>query len=102
MTTRYSGVSYEVPFTEASVRDCIRSGKDFFRHGTSFRFDLDLTFEDNGGLPITRLGYFMSLCFGYLSLRCEDHCVVESYSPHRFSIRFGFYQNIPSYLKLVL
>uniref|UniRef100_A0A7N2MVQ0 Aminotransferase-like plant mobile domain-containing protein n=1 Tax=Quercus lobata TaxID=97700 RepID=A0A7N2MVQ0_QUELO len=99
MMTRYSGVSYEVPFEEVSARDRIRSGKDFFWHGTSFRSDLDLTFEDNGGLSVLRLGYFMSLCFGYLSLRCEDHCVVESYSPHRFSRRFGFYQNIPSDLK---
>ena len=41
----------------------------------------------------------MSLHFGYLSLRCEDHCVVEPHSPHRFSRRFGFYQNIPGDLK---
>ena len=99
MMTRYSRVSYEAPFDEASARDCIQSGKDFFWHGTSFRSDLDLTFEDNGGLSVPRLGYFMSLRFEYLSLQCEDHCVVLSFSPHRFSRLFRFYQNIPGDLK---
>ena len=99
MMTRYSRASYEAPFDEASARDRIRSSKDFFWHGTLFRLDLDLTFEDNGGLFVPRLGYFMSLHSGYLSLRCEDHCIVESYSPHQFSRRFGFYQNIPGDLK---
>nr|POE91534.1 hypothetical protein CFP56_23726 [Quercus suber] len=56
MMTRYSKVSYEAPFDEVSARDCIRSGKDFFWHGTSFRSDLNLTFEDNGGLSVPRLG----------------------------------------------
>ena len=41
----------------------------------------------------------MSLHSGYLSLRCEDQNIVEAYSPHRFSRRFGFHQNIPSDLK---
>ena len=36
---------------------------------------------------------------GYLSLRCEDQHIVEPYSPHRFSRRFGFHQDIPSDLK---
>ena len=99
MMTRYFGVSYEAPFDKASTRDRIQSGKDFFWHGTSFRSDLDLTFEENGGLSVPRLGYFMSLHSRYLSLQCEDHCVVESYSPHRFSRRFGFYQNILGDLK---
>nr|POF05373.1 hypothetical protein CFP56_41536 [Quercus suber] len=99
MMTRYFGVSYEALLDEVSARDRIWSGKDFFWHGTSFKSDLDLTFEDNGGLSVLRLGYFMSLRSGYLSLRCEDHCVVKSYSPHRFSRRFGFYQNIPGDLK---
>ena len=66
--TRYSGVSYEALFDEVSARDRIQSGKDFFRRGTSFRSDLDLTFEDNGGLSVPRLGYFMSLRPRYLSL----------------------------------
>ena len=34
-----------------------------------------------------------------MSLRCEDQHIVEAYSPHRFSRRFGFYQDIPGDLK---
>ena len=41
----------------------------------------------------------MSLRSGYLSLRCEDQHIVEAYSLHRFSQRFGFHQDIPSDLK---
>ena len=41
----------------------------------------------------------MSLRLGYLSLRCEDQHIVEAYSPHRFSRRFGFHQDIQSDLK---
>ena len=62
MMTRYSRVSYEAPFDKVSARDRIRFGRDFFWHGTSFRSDLDLTFEDNGRLSVPRLGYFMSPC----------------------------------------
>ena len=41
----------------------------------------------------------MTLRSGYLSLRCEDQHIVEAYSLHRFSWRFGFHQDIPSDLK---
>nr|POE55252.1 hypothetical protein CFP56_02249 [Quercus suber] len=41
----------------------------------------------------------MSLRSGYLLLRCEDQHTIEAYSPHRFSRRFGFHQDIPSDLK---
>ncbi|KAL3524576.1 hypothetical protein ACH5RR_012948 [Cinchona calisaya] len=39
--------------------------------------------------------YFMSLLSSYLSLQCEDLCVVEIYSLHRFTRQFGFCQYLP-------
>ncbi|MCE5166819.1 hypothetical protein HAX54_027485, partial [Datura stramonium] len=39
--------------------------------------------------------YFMSIRFGYLSLRNGNSTIIKSYSPHRFSRQFGFYQRIP-------
>ncbi|KAM1264728.1 hypothetical protein ACFX2J_034502 [Malus domestica] len=41
----------------------------------------------------------MSLRSGFVSLRQEDRCIVQPYSPHRFSRQFGFVQNLPGKLK---
>ena len=96
---KYSRVGFVAIFDELSTRESVQSGKNFFWHGTAFKTEYDLTFIDNESLSLSKLSYIISLHSGYLSLRCEDYHIVESYSPHRFSRRFGFYQDIPSDLK---
>ncbi|KAL2925903.1 Neurobeachin-like protein 2 [Bienertia sinuspersici] len=39
----------------------------------------------------------MRSCF--LTLRHDNNCIVEPYSPHRFSRQFGFYQDVAGELK---
>ena len=97
--TKYSGVGYASPFNEFSARKHIRIAINFLWHRTAFKKSYDHTFIDNDHLSIQKFEYFMSLRSGYLSLRCEDQHIVETYSPHRFSRRFGFHQDIPSDLK---
>ncbi|MCD7459579.1 hypothetical protein HAX54_041348 [Datura stramonium] len=53
--------------------------------------------DSNDALDL-ELNYFMSIHFGYLSLRNGNSIIIEPYSPHRFSRQFGFYQRIPSSL----
>ena len=97
--TKYSGVGYVSPFNEFSARKHIRTATNFLWHWIAFKKSYDQTFINNDHLSIQKFDYFMSRCSGYLSLRCEDQHIVEAYSPHRFSRRFGFHQDIPSDLK---
>ena len=97
--TKYFGVGYVTPFSEFSTRKHIRIATDFLWHGIAFKKSYDQTFIDNDHLSIHKFDYFMNLCLGYLSLRCEDQHIVEAYSPHRFNQHFGFQQDIPNDLK---
>jgi hypothetical protein len=99
LMVKYSGVGSAAVFDELSAREHIQSGKNFIWHGTTFKTKYDKTFIDNESLSLLKLSYLISLRSGYLSLQCEDYHIVESYSPHRFSRRFGFYQEIPGDLK---
>nr|POF06367.1 hypothetical protein CFP56_59430 [Quercus suber] len=99
LMTKYSGVGYAFPFSEFSAQKHIRAATDFLWHRTTFKKSYDQIFIDNDHLSIQKFDYFMSLRSGYLSLRCEDQHTIEAYSPHRFSRRFGFHQDIPSDLK---
>ncbi|CAN6712575.1 unnamed protein product [Malus baccata var. baccata] len=54
---------------------------------------------DNSHLRSSDLSYLISLRSGFVSLRQEDRCIVQPYSPHRFSRQFGFVQNLPGKLK---
>ena len=99
LMVKYSRVGSTAAFDELSAREHVRSSKNFIWHGTAFKTKYDQTFIDNESLSLLKLSYLISLRSGYLSLRCEDYHTVESYSPHRFSRRFGFYQGIPGDLK---
>uniref|UniRef100_A0A7N2RBY1 Aminotransferase-like plant mobile domain-containing protein n=2 Tax=Quercus lobata TaxID=97700 RepID=A0A7N2RBY1_QUELO len=99
LMTKYSSVGYASPFNEFSARKHIRNATNFLWHRTAFKKNYNQTFIDNDRLSIQKFDYFMSLRSGYLSLRCEDQHIVEPYSPHRFSRRFGFHQDIPGDLK---
>ncbi|PHT95640.1 hypothetical protein T459_03522 [Capsicum annuum] len=45
----------------------------------------ELFIADNGELSSSWNDYFISLRSRYVTLRCDDHFVMEPYSPHRFS-----------------
>ena len=99
LIVKYSRVSCAAVFDELSTCERVRLGKKLFWHGTAFKMEYDHTFIDNEDLSISKLFYFIILRSRYLSLRCKDYHIVQSYSPHRFSRRFGFYQDIPGDLK---
>ncbi|MCE3216021.1 hypothetical protein HAX54_004480, partial [Datura stramonium] len=49
---------------------------------------------DDNDAPELELNYFASIRFGYLPLRNGNSIIIDTYSPHRFSRQFGFYQRI--------
>nr|POE66541.1 hypothetical protein CFP56_18798 [Quercus suber] len=57
------------------------------------------TFEDSGNLSRTSLAHFISIRSSYLSMRQNDHFIIERYSPCRFSRQFGLCQSIVGGIK---
>ncbi|KAK7852187.1 hypothetical protein CFP56_039838 [Quercus suber] len=57
------------------------------------------TFEDSGKLSRTSLAHFISIRSSYLSMRQNDHFIIEPYSPCRFSRQFGLCQSIVGGIK---
>lgn len=57
------------------------------------------TFEDNGNLCRTSLAHFISIRSSYLSMRQNDHIIIESYSPCQFSCQFGLFHSIVGGIK---
>nr|POE44581.1 hypothetical protein CFP56_77948 [Quercus suber] len=57
------------------------------------------TFEDSGNLSRTSLAHFISIRSFYLSMRQNDHFIIEPYSPCRFSRQFGLCQSIVGGIK---
>ncbi|MCE3051006.1 hypothetical protein HAX54_048736 [Datura stramonium] len=51
-------------------------------------------YVDNDGAQDLESNYFMSIHFGYISLRNGNSTIIEPYSTHQFSRQFGFYQKI--------
>ncbi|KAL2906870.1 NADH-ubiquinone oxidoreductase chain 5 [Bienertia sinuspersici] len=45
------------------------------------------------------IDFFLSVRSCLLTLRYDNNCIAEPYSPHRFSRQFGFYQDVPGKLK---
>ncbi|KAL2906432.1 Serine/threonine-protein phosphatase 7 long form-like protein [Bienertia sinuspersici] len=43
--------------------------------------------------------FFLSMRSCFLTLRYDNNCIAEPYSPHRFSRQFGFHQYVPGELK---
>lgn len=55
----------------------------------------ELFIADNRELSSSWNDYFISFRSSYVTLRCDDHFVMEPYSPHRFNRQFGFVQDLP-------
>ncbi|KAL2925185.1 Pentafunctional AROM polypeptide [Bienertia sinuspersici] len=45
------------------------------------------------------IDFLLSVRSCFLTLRYDNNCIAEPYSPHGFSRQFGFYQDIPGKLK---
>ncbi|KAL0291230.1 UNVERIFIED_CONTAM: hypothetical protein Sangu_2541300 [Sesamum angustifolium] len=57
--------------------------------------DKDFSFVYDGRAKVLVEAYLMAIFPNYLSLRQGDRFAIESYSPHRFSREFGFFQEVP-------
>ncbi|KAL0394557.1 UNVERIFIED_CONTAM: hypothetical protein Slati_4421900 [Sesamum latifolium] len=60
--------------------------------------DKDFSFVDDGRGKEFEEAYFMAIHSNYLPLRQGDHFDVETYSPHRFGLQFGFFREVPGIL----
>ncbi|KAL2932553.1 EH domain-containing and endocytosis protein 1, partial [Bienertia sinuspersici] len=56
-------------------------------------------YVDNSMQSQQVIDFLLSVRSCFLTLRYENNCIAEPYSPHRFSRQFGFYQDIPGKLK---
>ena len=99
LMTKYSGglsaKSFNYLQAQALFRNCEGLRMDCLARVVSVRRGI----MDDSHLCFPDLSYLISLRSGYVSLRQEDRCIVQSYSPHRFSRQFGFVQNVPGKLK---
>lgn len=95
----YSGKGGARFFDKSDARKCIHRGENVDWTSTALDKTYTYFYVDNDNAPELELRYFMSIRFNYLPLRCKNSFIIESYSPHRFSRQFGFYQNISSIMK---
>ena len=56
--------------------------------------------NDYGTPGYWKLSYLIAVHSGYLPLHCAATCYVMTYSPRQFNRQFGFWQELPSALKL--
>ncbi|CAN6581611.1 unnamed protein product [Malus baccata var. baccata] len=99
LMTKYSGV-----FSAKSLYD--QQAQALFRSCEGLKMDRVARFGtvrrdiiDDSHIHFSDLSYLISLRSGYVSLRQEDRCIIQPYSPHRFSRQFGFVQNVPGTLR---
>ena len=99
LMTKHSGVlsskSLDDSQAQALFRSCEGLKMDYLARVGSVRRGI----MDDSHLRFSDLSYLVSLRSGYVSLRQEDRCIVQPYSPHRFSRQFGFVQHVPGKLK---
>ena len=99
LMTKYSGVfsarSFDDLQAQALFRSCEGLRMDRLARVGSVRRGI----VDDSRLRFPDSSYLICLRSGYVSLRQEDQCIIQQYSPHRFSRQFGFVQNVPGKLK---
>ncbi|XP_060195511.1 uncharacterized protein LOC132624806 [Lycium barbarum] len=94
----YSGEGAARYFEKKDARKRIHQGDNVAWTSTMLNNSEPYNYVDNNDAQELELNYFMSVRFGYLSLRDGNSVIIEPYSPHRFSRQFGFYQKIPGAL----
>nr|GLL37780.1 uncharacterized protein LOC105964676 [Ipomoea trifida] len=90
----YSGEGGARPYGQAEARRKIFKADGVKWACTGRRLTKDLSFIDDGKDDHTEDDeYFMCLRSNFLILRWANSCIVEPYTPHRFSRQFGYYQD---------
>ncbi|KAM2977198.1 hypothetical protein FF2_014166 [Malus domestica] len=99
LMTKYSGVfsakSLDDQQAQALFRSCEGLKMDRLARFGTVRRDI----IDDSHIHFSDLSYLISLRSGYVSLWQEDRCIIQPYSPYRFSRQFGFVQNVPGTLR---
>ncbi|OIT01392.1 hypothetical protein A4A49_34462, partial [Nicotiana attenuata] len=86
-------------FYEKDASKRIHNGEDIVWTPTMLTNSCPYYYMDNDAPQKLESKYFMSLRFNYLPLRYGNSFIIEPYSPHRFGLQFGFYQNVPDFLE---
>ncbi|KAM2298627.1 hypothetical protein ACFXTI_000579 [Malus domestica] len=99
LMTKYSGVLSAKSLDDLQARVLFESCEDLRMDPLARVGSVRRGIVDNSHLRSLDLSYLISLRSRFVSLRQEDQCIVQPYSPHRFSRQFGFVQNLPGKLK---
>lgn len=97
--TKYSGVLFAKSLDDLQARTLFKSCEDLRMDPLARVGSVQRGIVDNSHLCFSDLSYHRSLRSGFISLWQEDRCIVQPYSPHRFSRQFGFVQSVPGKLK---
>nr|POE85837.1 hypothetical protein CFP56_07174 [Quercus suber] len=95
---RFSGAGGARYYDEYEARRLIQGNRMLWGANLLVK-NANETFEDSGNLSRTSLVYFISIQSSYLSMRQNDHFIIEPYSPCRFSRQFGLCQSIVGGIK---
>ncbi|KAM0978606.1 hypothetical protein FF1_014548 [Malus domestica] len=99
LMTKYSGVLSAKSLDDLQARALFKSCEDLRMDPLARVGSVRRGIVDNSHLRFSDLSYLISIRSGFVSLRQEDRCIIQSYSPHRFSRQFGFVQSEPGKLK---
>ncbi|CAN6543705.1 unnamed protein product [Malus baccata var. baccata] len=99
LMTNYSGVLSTKSLDDLQARALFESCEGLRMDPLARVGSARRSIVDNSHLRSSDLSYIISLRSGFVSLWQEDWCIVQPYSPHRFSRQFGFVQNLPGKLK---
>ncbi|KAM1561246.1 hypothetical protein ACFX1Z_004395 [Malus domestica] len=94
LMTKYSGVFFANGLNDLQAQALFRSYEGLKMYHLARVGLVRRCIMDHSYLRFSDLSYLISLRSGYVSLRQEDRCIVQPYSPHRFSRQFGFVQNV--------
>ncbi|CAN6572630.1 unnamed protein product [Malus baccata var. baccata] len=99
LMAKYFGVLSAKSLDDLQARTLFESCEDLMMDPLARVGSVRRGIVDNSHLHSSDLSYLISLRSGFVSLRQENRCIVQPYSPHRFSRQFGFVQNLPGKLK---
>ncbi|KAM1529838.1 hypothetical protein ACFX1Z_018997 [Malus domestica] len=85
LMTKYSGVLSAESLDDLQARALFESCEDLRMDPLARVGSVRRGIIDNSHLHSSDLSYLISLCSRFVSLRQEDRCIVQPYSPHRFS-----------------
>ncbi|XP_057810972.1 uncharacterized protein LOC131025283 [Salvia miltiorrhiza] len=96
--TLYSGEGAAKYYLPVACRERIQSYNSIRWNCTTFTKEDDIFYVDGENTREIEQCFFMAIRSSFLVRRLDDHFIVESYGPHRFSRQFSYYQIVPSSL----